>query len=143
MRLAGLAILGILIVVPGPLCAQDLKGNTPGVVTGGLAVLIASDALLALSDRGPLLWAGVALWGLHMAMTQGLLSAMVAGSAPADLRGTAFGFFNLVSGVALLAASVVAGWLWDQWGASFTFWCGATFAAFALAGLARRPPGMS
>ena len=113
------------------------------LLAGGLAVLIASDALLALSDRGPLLWAGVVLWGLHMAMTQGLLSAMVAGTAPADLRGTGFGFFNLVSGVALLAASLVAGALWDQWGASFTFWCGAAFAALALAGLARRPPGMS
>jgi MFS family permease len=113
------------------------------LLAGGLAVLIVSDALLALAAHGPLLWTGIALWGLHMAMTQGLLSAMVAGSAPADLRGTAFGFFNLVSGIALLAASAIAGWLWDQWGASVTFWCGAGFAAVALAGLARRSPGMS
>jgi MFS family permease len=113
------------------------------LLAAGLVVLIASDALLAMAARGPLLWTGIALWGLHMAMTQGLLAAMVAGSAPADLRGTAFGFFNLVSGIALLAASVLAGWLWDQWGAALTFWCGAALAAVALAGLARRPPGMS
>jgi MFS family permease len=113
------------------------------LLAGGLAVLIVSDALLALANHGPLLWAGIALWGLHMAMTQGLLAAMVAGAAPADLRGSAFGFFNLVSGIALIVASGLAGWLWDQWGAPVTFWCGAALAALALAGLARRPPGMS
>jgi MFS family permease len=105
----------------------------------GLAVLIAADAVLAQASSGPLLWAGIALWGLHMAMTQGLLSAMVAATAPADLRGTAFGFYNLLGGLALLAASVLAGWLWDQFGASFTFYAGAVFAAMALAGLAWRP----
>jgi MFS family permease len=109
----------------------------------GLVVLIAADALLAIGHAGVLLWAGIALWGLHMAMTQGLLSAMVAGSAPADLRGTAYGFFNLASGVALLAASALAGWLWDQYGAPVTFASGAVLAALALAGLARRPPAMS
>jgi MFS family permease len=109
----------------------------------GLVVLIAADVLLALGHDGVLLWAGIALWGLHMAMTQGLLSAMVADSAPADLRGTAFGFFNLASGVALLAASALAGWLWDRHGAPVTFASGAVLAAIALAGLARRPPAMS
>jgi predicted MFS family arabinose efflux permease len=119
------------------------KMSHRALLAAGLAVLVASDALLALAAHGPLLWAGIALWGLHMAMTQGLLAAMVAGSAPPDLRGTAFGFFNLASGIALLAASALAGWLWDRWGADFTFWCGAGLAAVALAGLARRPPGMS
>jgi MFS family permease len=109
----------------------------------GLVMLIAADVLLALGREGVLLWGGIALWGLHMAMTQGLLSAMVADSAPADLRGTAFGFFNLASGIALLAASVLAGWLWDQHGAPATFACGAVLAAVALAALARRPPAMS
>jgi MFS family permease len=113
------------------------------LLAGGLIVLIASDALLAMAAQGPLLWMGIALWGLHMAMTQGLLSAMVAGTAPADLRGTGFGVFNLASGVALLAASAVAGWLWDQYGAPVTFWGGAGFAAVALLGLARRPTGIS
>ena len=73
-----------------------------------------------------------------MGMTQGLLAAMVADTAPADLRGTAYGFFNLVSGVALLVASGVAGWLWARLGASFTFYAGAGFSVAALAGLAWR-----
>ena len=98
----------------------------------GLVVLIAADVLLATSGHVALLWAGVALWGLHMAMTQGLLAAMVAGTAPADLRGTAFGFFNLLSGLALLVASTVAGVLWDQFGAAVTFAVGAVFSLLAL-----------
>ena len=102
----------------------------------GLAVLIASDLLLAAADSGPLLWAGIGLWGLHMAMTQGLLATMVADTAPPDLRGTAFGFFNLMSGVALLVASGLAGLLWDTWGAPVTFLAGAGFSAAALVLLA-------
>jgi predicted MFS family arabinose efflux permease len=101
----------------------------------GLVVLIAADALLAFSDRGTVAWLGIALWGLHMAMTQGLLATMVADTAPADLRGTAFGMFNLVSGVALLVASGLAGLLWDRLGASATFGAGMLFAALALAGV--------
>lgn len=104
----------------------------------GLAVLIASDLLLAAAAAGPLLWAGIALWGLHMALTQGLLATMVADTAPPDLRGTAFGFFNLVSGVALLVASGLAGLLWDTWGAPATFLAGAGFSAVALVLLALR-----
>ena len=101
----------------------------------GLVVLIAADALLAFSDRGAAAWLGIALWGLHMAMTQGLLATMVADTAPADLRGTAFGMFNLVSGVALLVASGLAGLLWDRLGASATFGAGILFATLALAGV--------
>ena len=101
----------------------------------GLVVLIAADALLAFSDRGAIAWLGIALWGLHMAMTQGLLATMVADTAPADLRGTAFGMFNLVSGVALLVASGLAGLLWDRLGASATFGAGILFATLALAGV--------
>lgn len=105
------------------------------LLAAGLAVLVAADLLLAVADRGQLLWGGIALWGLHMAMTQGLLAAMVADTAPADLRGTAFGVFNLASGVALLLASALAGLLWDRWGAPATFVAGAAFAAAALAAL--------
>ena len=76
--------------------------------------------------------AGVVLWGLHMGMTQGVLATMVAAAAPAHLRGTAFGFFNLVSGVAMLIASVLAGLLWDQFGAATTFYAGAAFSVLAL-----------
>ena len=101
----------------------------------GLVVLIAADALLAFSDRGAAAWLGIALWGLHMAMTQGLLATMVADTAPADLRGTAFGMFNLVCGVALLVASGLAGLLWDRLGASATFGAGILFATLALAGV--------
>lgn len=105
----------------------------------GLVVLIAADLVLASSDHWGVVLAGVALWGVHMGMTQGLLATMVADLAPADLRGTAFGFFNLVSGLAMLLASVLAGLLWDQLGASFTFYAGAIFCGVALAGLAWQP----
>jgi len=80
--------------------------------------------------------AGVALWGLHMGLTQGILATLVADTVPEDLRGTGFGAFNLVSGAALLAASVIAGVLWDWAGAGATFLAGAGFAAAALAGFA-------
>lgn len=102
----------------------------------GLVVLIAADLVLAMDDHWSTVLAGVALWGIHMGMTQGLLATMVAGTAPADLRGTAFGFFNLMSGLAMLVASVVAGLLWDRLGASATFNAGAGFCVIALAGLA-------
>ncbi len=105
----------------------------------GLVLLIGADALLAWSAHGVIVWAGIALWGLHMAMTQGLLATMVAATAPADLRGTAFGLFNLASGAAMLVASVLAGALWDQFGAPATFAAGALFCVVTGAGLALRP----
>jgi len=106
--------------------------NHSTLLACGLLVLIAADLLLAYSNQWQFVWAGVALWGLHMAMTQGLLATMVADTAPPDLRGTAFGFFNLVSGLALLVASTLAGVLWDQLGASATFIAGAAFSLVAL-----------
>ena len=105
----------------------------------GLVMLIAADALLAWSNQWAWVWAGISLWGLHMAMTQGLLAAMVANTAPADLRGTAFGFFNLVSGIAMLIASGLAGVLWDQLGAAFSFAVGAVFSLIALMMILSRP----
>lgn len=105
----------------------------------GLIVLIAADLVLAMNDHWGVVLAGVALWGIHMGMTQGLLATMVADTAPADLRGTAYGFFNLVSGLAMLVASVLAGLIWDRLGASFTFYAGAAFCAIALVGLAWKP----
>jgi MFS family permease len=102
----------------------------------GLAVLIAADLVLASGSGWQTILAGVLLWGLHMGMTQGLLATMVADTAPADLRGTAYGMFNLVSGVSLLIASGVAGWLWDVYGAPATFYGGAVFGAVALLALA-------
>jgi len=104
----------------------------------GLAVLIAADVVLATSERWPMMLIGVALWGVHMGITQGLLATMVADTAPEDLRGTAYGLFNLVSGIAMLIASGLAGWLWDQFGATSTFFAGAVFAAITLLGLLAR-----
>jgi MFS family permease len=101
----------------------------------GLVLLIAADVVLATATSPLIVFAGAALWGLHMALTQGLLSKLVADTAPAGLLGTAFGIFNLVSGVALLLASVIAGSLWSAFGASATFLAGAVFAAIAAIGL--------
>jgi MFS family permease len=109
------------------------------LLAGGLAALVAADLLLAWRADGPVLWAGIALWGLHMAMSQGLLATMVARAAPADLRGTAFGFFNLMSGLALLLASGLAGLLWDLRGPAVTFIAGAVLSVGAMALLAARP----
>lgn len=101
----------------------------------GLVVLIAADLVLANSSHWVSVLAGVALWGIHMGLTQGLLATMVADTAPADLRGMAYGFFNLMSGLAMLVASGFAGWLWDAFGASSTFYSGAVFCLLALMGL--------
>lgn len=108
------------------------------LLQAGLVVLIASDLVLASGAHWGAVLAGVALWGVHMGMTQGLLASMVAATAPADLRGTAYGFFNLLSGMALLVASVVAGLLWDRMGAAWTFYAGAAFASLALLALLAR-----
>ena len=106
-----------------------------GLLTAGFAILILADLVLAFGGNVTGVMAGAALWGLHMGLTQGLLAALVADTAPAELRGTAFGVFNLVSGVAMLAASVVAGALWDVIGPAGTFLAGALFTAIALMAL--------
>ena len=98
----------------------------------GLVVLIVADIVLAHAASTSTLLLGVALWGVHMGMTQGLLASMVAASAPAALRGTAYGMFGLVSGVAMLLASVLAGGLWDYAGAAATFYAGAVFCGVTL-----------
>ncbi|MHA1025418.1 MFS transporter [Enterobacter ludwigii] len=105
----------------------------------GLVVLIAADVVLALSTHWIGIIVGVALWGMHMGMTQGLLAAMVAKTAPADLRGTAFGLFSMVSGVGLLMASVGAGAIWELWGAEYTFYAGAVICLLTLLYLRKTP----
>ncbi|MBR7531871.1 MFS transporter [Klebsiella michiganensis] len=105
----------------------------------GLLVLIAADIVLALSSHWSTLLAGVALWGIHMGMTQGLLAAMVAQTAPPELRGTAFGMFNLMSGIALLLASAGAGVLWEVLGAASTFYAGAIICVVTLVGMRCMP----
>jgi MFS family permease len=111
------------------------KGFQKWLLTGGTAALIAADLVIGATQSVPMLFAGILLWGAHLGLTQGLLSTLVADAAPARLRGTAFGVFHLVSGVALLGASVLAGWLWSASGAAMTFYAGAVFACIALAGL--------
>jgi MFS family permease len=106
-----------------------------GVIVTGFALLIAADLVLALGSGVAPVMLGVALWGLHMGLTQGTLSAVVADTVPERLRGTGFGVFNLVSGVAQLAASVIAGALWAVFGPEGTFLAGAVFTAAALVAL--------
>ena len=98
----------------------------------GILTLVAADLCLAYSSDWAWVWAGISLWGLHLGMTQGLLARLVADTAPADLRGTAYGFFNLMGGLALLVASVLAGVLWDRLGAATTFLAGAGLSMLAI-----------
>ncbi len=115
------------------------------VLALGLALLIAADLVLAGFSGLIGVSIGVLLWGLHLGLTQGLLATLVADVAAAELRGTAFGMFNLLNGLATLASSLIAGALWDRYGAQATFCAGAVFAAAALGGLALarwRAPGL-
>ncbi len=101
----------------------------------GVALLIAADLTLGLATGIAAVTVGVVVWGLHMGFTQGLLATLVADAAPPELRGTAFGMFNLFTGIALLAASIIAGALWDAAGPQGTFLAGAAITALALVGL--------
>ncbi|CAI0817844.1 MFS transporter [Serratia quinivorans] len=109
------------------------------MLQAGLVVLIVADIVLAVSHHWIGILIGVALWGVHMGMTQGLLAAMIANTAPADLRGTAYGMFNLMSGLALLLASLGAGLLWQTWGAASTFYAGAAICVITLVGMRLAP----
>jgi len=114
--------------------ASDKMSHTT-LLLSGVAVLIAADLVLATAGGPVSVLLGVALWGVHLALTQGLFSKLVADFAPAALRGTAFGVFNLISGIALLGGSVIAGGLWNYYGAPATFYVGAGFAAATAAGM--------
>lgn len=127
-----MSIAYMLTAYPAGVMADN--GRRREVLTAGLAALILADLVLALAPGIAGALVGAAIWGLHMGLTQGLLSALVAGSTPPELRGTGFGVFNLASGVALLAASVIAGAAWDAYGPEATFLAGAAFAAIALVG---------
>jgi MFS family permease len=142
---AGLALMLIPAVLVVMNAAYALSAYPAGALSDrverstilglGLGVLIAADLVLAALPSIAGVALGAALWGLHMGLTQGLFAALVADAAPAELRGTAFGMFNLVTGLALLAASVIAGALWQAAGPGWTFAAGAGFAALAIAGL--------
>jgi len=122
-----------IFAYPAGVAGDRLSART--LLVFGLWVLVTADVVLAIAASPWIAFIGAAFWGLHMAFTQGLLSKLVADTAPVELRGTAFGIFNLVSGGALLLASVVAGSLWSAFGASATFIAGASFAALAALGL--------
>ena len=119
------------------------RGHATSLLSAGLAALVASDVVLGLAGGAAGAIAGASLWGLHMALTQGLLAALVAATAPPDLRGSAFGVYNLASGVALLIASALAGYLWQSAGPAATFFAGAAItvvAWIALSAYASRVP---
>ena len=132
------AMTVVYAVVAFPAGVLADRGHAPQLIAGGLAALVAADLVLAQASGAAGVLAGAGLWGLHLALTQGLLSAMVAAVAPAELRGTAFGVFNLACGVALFVASALAGLLWDAIGPQATFYAGAAFTLLAMAGLAWR-----
>jgi MFS family permease len=107
------------------------RASASSMLAGGLVVLIAADVALAWLPGIAGAFAGIALWGLHMAMTQGVLAKLVADSAPGELRGSAFGVFNLATGLAVLAASTIAGGLWAMLGSDAAFLASAAFAVLA------------
>jgi len=132
------AMTVVYAVVAFPAGVLADHGQAPRLIAAGLAALVAADLVLAQAAGASGALAGAMLWGLHLALTQGLLSALVAAVAPAALRGTAFGVFNLACGVALFVASALAGLLWDAVGPRATFYAGAAFTLLAMAGLWRR-----
>jgi MFS family permease len=132
-----LVIMNIVYSVSAyPLGALSDQIDRKLILAIGFGTLIVSDIVLAVASNLLAVMAGVALWGLHMGMTQGLLAALVADEAPINLRATSFGVFNFVSGIALLLASLIAGALWEMIGPYATFTAGAAFTAIGLVGTA-------
>jgi predicted MFS family arabinose efflux permease len=126
-----------------PAGALSDRMSAGALLLGGLAALVGADLFLALMPGVVGAFIGIALWGVHMALTQGLLAKLVAEHAPDHLRGSAFGLFNLATGVALLFASIVAGILWDQLGSPATFLAGAFFAVLAGVLVAATQPSLT
>ena len=131
--LVGMNVVYALSAYPAGVLSDRL--DRKGLLAAGLVMLAGADLALAAMPNLTGVALGVALWGLHMGFTQGLFAALVADASPPDLRGTAFGFFNLLTGIEMLAASVVAGAVWDGYGPAGTFFAGLTFALAALLGL--------
>jgi len=131
--LIGMNLVYALSAYPFGKLSDEMNHN--GLLLAGLVVLVGADAACAYSNHWTWVWLGISLWGLHMGITQGLLARMVADAAPEDLRGTAYGFFNVMSGIAMLLASALAGYLWDRFGATQTFIAGAVLAACAMLAL--------
>ncbi len=129
-------VLVVMNIVYGlsayPVGALSDRQGSKGLLCSGFGVLIVADLVLAFASNLGLALVGIALWGLHMGMTQGLFASLVARTAPDDRRGTAFGVFNLAGGLALLLASILAGSFWEAFGGASTFLSGATITALGL-----------
>lgn len=125
----------VYALISSPVGYRADKVDRRQLLAVGLVLLVIADWVLARADGPMSVYAGAALWGLHFGFTEGVLAAMVADAAPGELRGTAFGLFNLVSGLALLIASGLAGELWQHLGPAATFYAGAGFSLVTLVGL--------
>jgi MFS family permease len=134
LLLAGMNLVYAVTAYPAGWLSDRVRRSR--ILAAGTLALLGADLALARATGGFGLALGVALWGLHMGLSEGLLSALVADAAPAEARGTAFGVYALSSGVVLLASSVVAGGLWDRFGAPATFYAGAAVALVGFLGLA-------
>ena len=131
--LVGMSAVFALSAYPAGVLSDRVDRRS--ILAAGAGVLVAADLVLALAPSLAGVGLGVMLWGLHMGLTQGLLATLIADTARPELRGTAFGIFNLACGVATLLASVIAGALWDITGPGGTFIGGAAFSLLALFGL--------
>jgi MFS family permease len=134
--IALMSIAYVFSAYPAGKLSDRLKRKNVLII--GILLLICADLMLAQANSYWMIFTGVAFWGLHMGFSQGVLSAMVADTAPQDRRGTAFGIFNLVSGVTVLSSSILAGWIWQSFGSSYTFYAGVLFATISLGLLIRK-----
>jgi MFS family permease len=125
-----MSLLYALSAYPAGILSDLIDRNH--VLSIGLLFLIAADLLLGRAATPSAALFGAGLWGLHMGFTEGILATLVASTTPGELKGSAFGLFNFITGLFALLASVLAGWLWDFYGASATFYAGAGFAALVL-----------
>jgi MFS family permease len=130
LALAAMNVTYVISVYPAG-WLSDRTGRI-GLLMLGLAILIAADVVLAFGVSLGMIFAGIGLWGLHMGLTQGIFAALVADTAPDELRGSGFGVFNFVSGIVAVFASVLAGALWKWYGPPATFFVGAAFSVLAL-----------
>jgi MFS family permease len=126
------AVYAVTVFPLGRLSDRWQQQHHVWLLVAALSLLVAADLMLAFAADTAWLWIGVVLWGLHLGASQGLLSRMVADTAPAAQRGTAFGVFNVISGIAVLFANLVFGWLWDLHGPEFAFIAGAAVASATL-----------
>ncbi len=131
-----LVIMSVVYTISAwPVGALSDRWSRGALFAAGMIVLVFADAMLALADGSFAVFVGAGLWGLHLGMTQGLLAAMIADTTPSAWRGTAFGVFSLICGIALLVASVAAGALWDRYGPQTTFLVGGMFALLSVCAL--------